>query len=182
MVPENTKALYRAAIGSHLTDKDAEIIGQYLTELANDRAMGVNGLTPEDILDAARPDDSPIHKYFEWDDTEAAHKYRLEQAKYIARSWTITFVPVAMQQPFIGRGMVSIRPNPAKKDRVYIAVTEALESPKYLQQLADEARRRMKFWYDTFKQYEQIQEFAQFGGIFSAIKDWEDDQDEESAG
>jgi hypothetical protein len=32
------------------------------------------------LLNEATPRSSPIHKYFEWDDTEAAHRYRLHQA------------------------------------------------------------------------------------------------------
>jgi hypothetical protein len=32
------------------------------------------------LLNEATPKSSPIHKYFEWDDTEAAHRFRLQQA------------------------------------------------------------------------------------------------------
>lgn len=34
----------------------------------------------EILLNEATPQSSPIHDYFEWDDTEAAHRYRLQQA------------------------------------------------------------------------------------------------------
>ena len=38
-------------------------------------------VTPEEVIDAARRTDSPLHDYFDWDDTSAAHKYRIEQAR-----------------------------------------------------------------------------------------------------
>lgn len=34
----------------------------------------------EILLNEATPKASPIHQYFEWDDSEAAHRYRLQQA------------------------------------------------------------------------------------------------------
>lgn len=41
------------------------------------------GLTPETLLNANKAEDAPLHNEFEWDDTEAAHKYRLGQARHI---------------------------------------------------------------------------------------------------
>lgn len=37
-------------------------------------------LVPEDIVETARPDDHPLHQFFEWDDSAAAQKWRLWQA------------------------------------------------------------------------------------------------------
>jgi hypothetical protein len=43
-------------------------------------------LIPADLVEDARDPDSPLHAYFTWDDTEAAEKYRLHQARTIIRS------------------------------------------------------------------------------------------------
>jgi hypothetical protein len=43
-------------------------------------------LTPELIVEEARPADSPLHRYFEWDDTAAAEAYRREQARGLLRA------------------------------------------------------------------------------------------------
>jgi hypothetical protein len=42
-------------------------------------------ITPADIIEAARPEDSPIHDCFEWDDTAAAAAWRMEQARDLIR-------------------------------------------------------------------------------------------------
>lgn len=42
-------------------------------------------LRPKDVVDAARADASPLHGHFEWDDTEAAEKYRIDQARGLIR-------------------------------------------------------------------------------------------------
>ena len=47
------------------------------------------GLTQQTVLDANRPADAPLHNEFEWDDTEAAEKYRLHQAGHLIRSLVI---------------------------------------------------------------------------------------------
>lgn len=43
-------------------------------------------LIPSDVVDAARPDDSPLHRFFEWDDSVAAERYRVLQAGQLVRS------------------------------------------------------------------------------------------------
>lgn len=43
-------------------------------------------LTPDAVVEAASEPDSPLHPCFEWDDTEAAARYRLDQARTLIRS------------------------------------------------------------------------------------------------
>jgi len=40
-------------------------------------------LRAEDVVEAARPDDSPLHECFMWDDHEAAKLYRLWQSRLL---------------------------------------------------------------------------------------------------
>lgn len=40
-------------------------------------------LTPEHILDAAKPQDSIFHPLFTWDNKEAARLYRLQEARHL---------------------------------------------------------------------------------------------------
>lgn len=43
-------------------------------------------LTPNAVVEDAQDESSPLHAYFEWDDTEAARQWRLEQARALNRS------------------------------------------------------------------------------------------------
>lgn len=47
-------------------------------------------LRPAAVVEAARPEDSPLHGAFCWDDTEAARRYRLDQAQRLIRSFRVT--------------------------------------------------------------------------------------------
>ena len=46
-------------------------------------------LRPQAVVDAARPESSPLHGAFCWDDTEAADKYRILQAQQLIRSFRV---------------------------------------------------------------------------------------------
>lgn len=60
---------------------DPEVAADALFEI--ERKHG--DLTPEIIVGEAKKKRHPLHKCFEWDDTKAAHKFRLSQASSIMR-------------------------------------------------------------------------------------------------
>jgi len=78
---------YSKRPGFHLKG-DVTKIGKRLHQLED----AVGGASPEKIVEDARDPKSPLHAEFEWDDTLAAHEYRLEQARYVVRAveaeWT----------------------------------------------------------------------------------------------
>lgn len=43
-------------------------------------------LLPATVVEAAKDPSSPLHSHFEWDDTAAAAKYRIDQARALIRS------------------------------------------------------------------------------------------------
>ena len=45
--------------------------------------IGEGSVTPEEVLEKAKDKNSELHKCFEWDDSIAAQKYRLQQARAI---------------------------------------------------------------------------------------------------
>ena len=53
--------------------------------------IGENRITPEQILEKARDVNSELHKCFEWNDSIAAEKYRLQQARSIILN--LVYVP-----------------------------------------------------------------------------------------
>ena len=63
---------------------DAQAAGEVCEEL---EASG--GLTPKRLVEASRPPEAPLHDEFEWNDREAAEKYREHQAGHIIRCLTI---------------------------------------------------------------------------------------------
>ncbi len=58
-----------------------EIIGSELERIREKHGR----LAPSIVLAEAQPEDSPLHNEFEWDDSVAAHEYRLQQARKLIR-------------------------------------------------------------------------------------------------
>jgi len=59
-------------------------------ERIRERNDGV--LTPSDVVEDARRATSPLHNFFTWDDTVAAHQYRLDQARTLIRNVKVEVV------------------------------------------------------------------------------------------
>lgn len=72
-----------------------EIIGgdsEALKELERLTDINNGDLTPDIVLDAARPETSPLHKHFEWDDSVAAEAWRKNQARTLIQSYKLHIV------------------------------------------------------------------------------------------
>lgn len=61
--------------------------------------IGEDSVTPEQVLEKARDEKSELHKYFEWDDSIAAEKYRLYQARQLIQFLVI--IPKTQETPAI---------------------------------------------------------------------------------
>ena len=113
--------------------------------------IGADKVTPEEVLAKATDENSELHKCFEWDDTEAANKYRLIQARQIIQ-------------------MIVIKQEDTKKPemRVFQITTERntyqptilfLEQKDEYQALLDRALRELeafKVRYSTLSELENI--------------------------
>ena len=82
----------------------AQVAGEYLEELSKEEG----GLTARALLEKSRPEDALLHECFEWDDTEAAERYRLGQAGYFIRN-VVT---------------VELKGKPVEPTRAYVPITE----------------------------------------------------------
>lgn len=106
-------------------------------------------LTPDAVVEDAMDPESPLHDKLEWDDTEAARQYRLEQARalirgyryHVTRTTTTVEVPYYMRDPSAGageQGYVSVASLKTDRDRAREAlVAEAARAAGYLQRVRD---------------------------------------------
>lgn len=68
------KAAWKSGFGFY--HADAQIVAEEILSIGEEA-------TPKQILDKGRDKNTELHKCFEWDDSIAAEKFRLEQAKDI---------------------------------------------------------------------------------------------------
>lgn len=125
---------------------DAERVAVELERLEQEH----NGLTAEIVLQAARRKRSELHKLFEWDDSSAAEKWRMHQARNLIRSVRVTVndVKQAPARPIFVRTEDVYRPVSSVVQRMdlYISAMEKLQSrvdsaERAVQELRDAAQQ-----------------------------------------
>ena len=122
---------------------DAETAGQELDRIRRRD----HTLQPRAVLDESRPEAAPLHPVFEWNDAEAAERYRLHQAKDLIRCVRVVTpereVPVAravvMQPPAECIPAEDYDPLVGELDQV---VGKLVESRRQLEELRAKAQRR----------------------------------------
>jgi hypothetical protein len=110
-------------------------------------------LRPEDVLAFARNPKTALHRRFQWDDSKAAHQYRLWQARELIECHVV--VLEAKTDPI--RAYVSLRDDRRNRGGGYRHVvdvmTDASMRKRFLAEALDEAER----WR---ARYAQLQELA----------------------
>jgi hypothetical protein len=160
---------YFAAVGSHLKDEDAESIGPVLTKLASQGKSSA-----QDIVAAAHSKRSRLHRYFEWDDAEAAKEYRLAQARYMARSIMVrvvdddgrrhelrAFLPVHLKFEDGGRS----------DEKHFQPIAIVARDSDYAQEAIQDAWRHLKTFQQRYSDYRDL-----FAPVFDAISELEQKQ------
>lgn len=141
---------------------NAKVAGAELERLRTQR----NGrLTPADVLEAAKAKSSPLHKAFEWDDTEAARKFRLEQASYLIRSIEVVVIATKgkAQQPTTVRAFVNVRRD---QDRSYTSIGHAMSDKDLREQVVAQAWKELQDWRNR---YEKLSEFSKVFGVIDKM-------------
>lgn len=81
------------------------------------------------IVSAARPKRSPLHVFFEWDDTAAAEHWRLAQAAYLLR--VVVFIPETEDgdgEPV--RANIAVRMGGEAQPAAFMRVHDAMSLPE----------------------------------------------------
>jgi hypothetical protein len=111
-------------------------------------------LTPRLIVEDARPETSPIHNHFEWDNAVAAEAYRLEQARDLVRSVRVSYTAPSGREEKT-RAFVNLQREGAPS-RDYTPVEEVAADP-VLQALA--LREAERAWRELYERYKHLDEF-----------------------
>lgn len=129
--------------------QDPKAVGAHL-EMLKKRAKGE--LTPQDVLDDAKGHNSPLHSFFEWDDTAAAQQHRLNQARGLIRSVVAIYTSAT---------------EPAKRMAAYVHIAEgetshyrstdhAMAQKATRDQVLQRAWREFVSWRNRYKDLEEF--------------------------
>jgi hypothetical protein len=115
-------------------------------------------VTPKQVVDFARSDKTALHALFTWDDSEAAEKWRLHQARNVLRV-TVTMLP---NETIPSRVVVSLMPD-RHAGVGYRSMPTVLNDKEKSEQLLKDAMQELT----TFKmKYSRLKALV---GVFAEI-------------
>lgn len=139
--------------------QDAAAVGRHL-EMLREHARGE--LTAEDVLVDARNHNSPLHSFFEWDDSAAAEQHRLQQARGLIRAVVAIYT----------------RPDePAVRQRAYVHIadpgaqhyresSQAMSATRTRKMVLQRAWKELQHWRQRYK---DLKEFADLFAVMDEV-------------
>lgn len=144
--------------------EDSEVV-EALLRISKDDQDGI--IQPETVVDVAADPASPLHRYFTWDDTEAASQFRLVQARALVRRVSIVRRPV-LQPQYVN---VVIKRSDGSARRGYVPTERAVVEIDLYHQIVEEARRGLIAYRNRLVAFEQAREIvAQLDAAIAATR------------
>ena len=137
----------------------AQVVGETLEELAQ------NGdLTSTRFLEASRPEDAPTHNLFEWNDSIAAERYRLQQATIAINSVEVQIVNESNASVISQAAFVNVVSKAPARSGSFTPIEVALSDENMRSTLLLNALNELKAFR---RKYSQLSELAD---VFFEIK------------
>ena len=149
------KIKYTKSYGyKQLSPKESAVVGRELKKIQSNLSV----VTPRVVVEEARDPESPLHQYFEWDDTIAAQKHREWQARSLISSVFIVDADNEDSGPI--RAFVSVSPEDDSDDfitdRGYVFTPSIGSRASYQKQVLDYAKNQILNWRRRFGQYKEF--------------------------
>lgn len=137
---------------------DPQVAGEELEKI---RGHNSGDLTPEAVVNAAKPKSSPLHALFEWNDKIAAHEHRLQQANALIRSIVVTVSSNGGQRSEPLKVTVQRAPRGGGNAGATVIPPEELQ-----RQRVEKGWGELAEWH---KQYGDLPEFAAIGAMLGGL-------------
>ena len=111
-------------------------------------------LTPQLVVDVARPADHPLHDRFDWNDTTAGEAWRRHQAAGLIRSVRLTYREATETEP--ERTVRAFHSVATPDGKAYLPAEQIAHDPMARQILLREMERA---WHDMKRRYAEFDEF-----------------------
>lgn len=112
---------------------DPDVVGAVLEDIEHSDGE----VTPAAFLDRSRAEDSPTHSLFEWNDSKAAEKYRIEQSRQVIKSLRVIYVDHSGEKVPV-RAFVRASNNASVYENIYDALSDEVKKEIILKRLQDE--------------------------------------------
>jgi hypothetical protein len=130
-------------------------------EVAHDAIMDIKQkhggtVSPDAIVEEASDKKHVLHKLFTWDNSVAAHKYRLQEAGSLLRAIEITYSELPQQPRRAFEVTLKKRSGSDSQRTVYATAEEAAADPATHSALIAEAVRTLMAWRSRFRYLQEL--------------------------
>ncbi len=150
---------YKPSKGAQFNAKQAQVLGEIVDRLGFKAA-------PEQVVDAARPKNSPIHDLFEWDDSTAAERYRLSQARNFVNHLEVVVISHSGERTTKAFHSVIVTHGDTR-ERGYCSLETIVENEDLNAQVIRKALGELTYWRDKYSEYKAYPELQI---VFKAIE------------
>ena len=137
----------------------AQVVGETLEELAQ-----TGELTSARLLDVSRPEDAPTHNLFEWNDSVAAERYRLQQATVAINSVEVQIVNESTATAISQAAFVNVISKAPARTGEFAPIDVALSDANMRNALLQNALKELQSFR---RKYSQLSELT---AVFAEIK------------
>jgi hypothetical protein len=131
---------------------DPELAGKTIEKLAEKTDGQV---TPLMVLREAEKKNSPLHSCFDWNNSEAAEKWRIHQARLLMGS---LIVNIEYSEPQTIRAFVNIQ-TPERQS--YYPINMIMDDKEMMQMVIDQLKRKLTIISKQLKVYEGMRKHAE---------------------
>ena len=125
-----------------------------IQEILQDIYTRNGALTPTLVVEEARDENHPLHEHLEWDDSLAAEKHRLDQARQLIR--TVRVVELSGDKAI--ERVRAFHSVPRPTGHTYVPIGEVRADPFTRQLVLMQAERE---WRSMYARYQHLTEFLQ---------------------
>lgn len=142
------------------SEKDSLVIATELKKIQQVQSV----ITPKLVVQVAEDEANPLHKYFEWNNTKAADRYREWQARQLILS--VYLVDSDEENAVPVRAFVNLKPDDEDEfipDQGYVFTPSIASKANYQAQVLEYAKSQLVGWRNKFGAYRE------FFGVVKAI-------------
>lgn len=133
-----------------------------LVQICEDLFKHEGLIKPEALVEQARDPNSPIHHLFEWNDSDAADKYRIHQARQYISHVRIRFVGEQRAPAYVN---VRITMADGSHERGYAPLMHVMNNEELKQQALGRALQDLRTWETKYKNLEEISKIVNWDEV-----------------
>lgn len=114
--------------------------------------IGDTGITPEELLEKARNESTELHKCFTWEDSEAAEKWRIHEARRIIQTLVIRVEETEVQPQREFRLL-----QPSSEPKVYQPIQFFARNQDEYEKLLERAKDELRRFKERYKEISELE-------------------------